>query len=214
MLSIVFYFVLSIIVVLYFGKYTYQLMVKFPRLKIVVLLLLSTMIVGFASYGFYKTYQPIQLKNETDKRYLLVKKRLVDSKNALLLYHSYFGKYTSDWDTLVDFVKAGKIQLIRTTGKLPDTISENEALKLNLIKKDTLWIAAIDSLKLSELPDSLQFVPFANKAKFNIRLGKYTTTSGIKIDLFEIEDSKPFDPMKVLKIGSIRQPNGFTGNWE
>jgi hypothetical protein len=58
----------------------------------------------------------------------------------------------------------------------------------------------------------LHYVPYADTARFILRAGK-VKKSNLELNVFEAEDSAPFDTRKVLRVGSMVDAN-LSGNWE
>ena len=58
---------------------------------------------------------PISFKNEKDKREGQIIQRLMDIRNAEILYKQEFNKYTSNFDTLVDFCTNFEIPIVKVT---------------------------------------------------------------------------------------------------
>jgi hypothetical protein len=192
--------------------------------KTVSTLLMVVMILGSAGLA-YLNYQSID-----DELVFLKKKdlvashviqRLKDIRTAELAYKDANGRFTGNWDTLSSFVLTGKIPMIRAFGEKPDTLSEEEAIVLGLIQRDTIYETVLENQFLSEVAlkrrkypfyvDSLRYVPFGNGIEFDLKVGVIGDASGIITPVIQITDPKPFaEP--ALKIGSLEQAT-TSGNW-
>jgi len=97
-----------------------------------------------------------------------------------------------------------------------DETSIEKALKLGFLIRDTININVKDSiLGHSYIVDSLRYVPFSSKhAEFKLGAGTIETASKIKVHVFEAVDTDPFDPNKVLQVGSLTETTNNAGNWE
>lgn len=167
--------------------------------------------------------EPLEFRKEKEKRYSAVIQRLKDIREAQLAYHRKYNKYTSNFDTLAHFIKNEKVEVIRMVGDVPDTLTEDEALERGLISRDTTLLPVIDYVFNEEYmksrkkgmkfhPDSLRYVPYTNKAEFDMHTNIIVRGSGMEVSVFQAEDSKPFDPEEVLKVGSLEEPT-TSGNW-
>ncbi len=109
------------------------------------------------------------------------------------------------FDTLINFVKHGEIPLIRQIGNPDDSAA--------VIIRDTIMIPARDSLFNAAYPvDSLRYVPFGEGAEFKMESGE-VERGNVRLKVFEVVDTRPFDPNKVLRVGSLTEPSN-AGNWE
>ena len=168
------------------------------------------------------------------------------------------GAYTASFDTLIHFVKTAKLPFIMKIGSLTDDqlnngMTEQKAMDLiNKAKKtnnwtevekaglqnfrrDTMWVAVMDTIfEKGFNPDSLQFVPYGNGAKFEMAIRKDTTQSGAPLNLFQaqvaydvyLSDLNRQELINLkdvqeklgkycgLRVGDIEQPNNNAGNWE
>ncbi len=150
-------------------------------------------------------YEPIAFEKEKTYRYGYVIQRLKDIRTAQLAYKNVNNSFTGSFDTLVDFVKNGELAVVRQIGNVDDTSA--------VIIRDTLFVKVMDSLfKPNFIVDSLPYVPFGDGAKFKMAAGE-VERGNVKLKVFEVIDSKPFDPKKVLKVGSMNEPSN-AGNWE
>ncbi|MGL5787588.1 MAG: hypothetical protein ACRCX4_12320 [Bacteroidales bacterium] len=182
---------------------------------------------------------PIKFQEEKDKREKAVIARLIDIRKAQMEYRNINGKYTGSFDTLITFIKEGKLPMVLKEGVLTDEqlekgMTEKEAVKLGLIKRDTTYIAIIDTLyKPGFIADSIAFVP-GTANKFEMKSGEISTASGLMLQVFEaktpysvylngldkqeiynlIDVAKKLDKYPGLKVGSVEEANNNAGNWE
>ena len=199
---------------------------------------------------------PINFDKQKDIREKAIIARLIDIRKAQQEYRSvHEGAYTASFDTLIHFVKTAKLPFIMKIGSLTDDqlnngMTEQKAMDLiNKAKKtnnwtevekaglqnfrrDTMWVAVMDTIfEKGFNPDSLQFVPYGNGAKFEMAIRKDTTQSGAPLNLFQaqvaydvyLSDLNRQDLKDVqeklgkycgLRVGDIEQPNNNAGNWE
>lgn len=168
-------------------------------------IILTLAIVALSFLIIRSIYLPIQFNQEKQYRYGFVIQRLKDIRTAQLAYKSVNGKYTSDFDTLIDFVKTGKFTAIKSIGNVEDSTA--------VIIRDTIFIPVRDSIFPSDYAvDSLPFIPFGEGAKFEMKSGEIEKGK-VMVKVFEVVDTKPFDPKQVLRVGSMTEPSN-AGNWE
>ncbi len=209
-------------------------------MKTILQIVLIIVIIGL-SYAIYESIQqPIRFGQQHDQRKAAVIERLKGIRDAQVAYRTLNNRYTGSFDTLINFVKTAKLPLIKMEGSLSDSlinagVTEAKALAMGLIKRDTVYVNAQDSLfKKGFNPDSLQFVPFTNKAKFEMGSGELMTGSGVKVQVFEAKVSNDIflnglEEQEIInmndkanklnryagvKVGSLEEANNNAGNWE
>lgn len=182
-------------------------------MKTVIQIVLVVVILVLGYFMFESIAKPIRFEKEKKFRYSHIIERLKDIRTAQFAYKEVYGKYTGNFDTLINFLKYDSMPVVRAIGNVPDTLTEAKALELGLIIRDTIKIHLLDTLfGRNYALDSLKFVPFTN-AQFKIQSGEIETGSNVKVKVFEVTDSKPFDPSHILKVGSMTEAI-TTGNWE
>lgn len=201
---------------------------KAIRISLFAILILSALGLSYLDYKSIK--DPIDFGKEKERRYALVVQRLKDIRAAQLAHKSVKGKYAPDFDALLNFVKNDSLPVIKAIGTVPDTLTEEQALKMGLVQRDTSLVSARDSIfspfYLNERAgsfqiDSLPYIPFGSGAKFKMQAGQIERNR-VNVQVFEvIADKKDalngLDPVLVrsevdLKVGSMTDPN-TSGNW-
>ncbi|MBQ7988212.1 MAG: hypothetical protein IJ253_06855 [Bacteroidaceae bacterium] len=143
---------------------------------------------------------------EVASREAVVKARLIEIRYAEEAYKAqHDGMYCSDWNELINFVKNGKLPVIKKQGVLSDeqlekglteasaaaivnsgdekTIKENG---LEDFRRDTIWTSLIDSLYGEGfVADSMRYIPFSQGDTFEIIAVPNTTRSGSIIQVME-----------------------------
>ena len=199
-------------------------------------------IVVILSYILYSTVEkPLEFEKAKKERYNATIERLKDIRKAELAYKEVNGKFTGSFDTLIAFVRTGKLPLVRKIGMLTDSMieagwTEKKALKEGKIIRDTIRVSALDSLfgKNYNIND-LKMVPVKDTvAEFHLGATYITTGSGIKVPVFEAkahnntilckldrqevinlnESKRTNDKYPGLKVGSLEETNNNAGNWE
>ena len=193
------------------------------RIVVTVILALLSATLVYADYRVIK--KDLDFQAEKRRRYDKVIQRLKDIRQAQAEYKRAFGVYTPSFDTLLHFVKYDSVFQIKVNGNVPDSLTEAEALEQGILRRDTSIIAAIEVVynqryletraKYRLDVDSLPFVPFTDGARFEMNAGEVEKGSTL-VPVFEVVDSKPFDPADVedpLRVGSMSDPT-TAGNWE
>lgn len=184
-------------------------------MKVVMRTLLALAIVLLAWVSWKSIQGPIDFNAEVNKRDRAVIQRLVDIRTAQIAYRSQSGTYTASFDTLVQFVRDGKIATIVRSGDLTESqlesgMTEVKAMEIinsgseKAIRDAGLWDSEKNAPQLvrdsifspaAEVlypnrgnfsADSLQFVPFAQTGtRFEMGVDSLITASGYPIQVFE-----------------------------
>ena len=183
-------------------------------MKVLVKVILVAAI-GLLVFLCWKSVQgPIDFKEHREARDQAVIKRLVDIRTAQVAYREIKGEYTASFDSLISFVKNGKVALLEKHGDLTEQqmeagMTEAKAMKIirggNVaeIKKEGLWNDETNSPQLARdsifapvienryanrrnfVADSLRYVPYGNGAQFELATDTLTTSSGFTLNVFE-----------------------------
>lgn len=204
--------------------------------------ILLIIVIGFLAFLVYESImRPVKFQREYNIRTEKVIDRLKDIRSAQVAYKLVNGKYTASFDTLSDFVANGQIPVVRMEGSLNDSMilagmTELKALELGIIKRDTAYVNVIDTLFKTKtwIADSLRYVPFTDKAEFELGTNVLSTASGLDVEVFEakvpyevflqgLEKQEIINLREVdvklnrfpgLRVGSLTEANNNAGNWE
>ncbi|MGN0011140.1 MAG: hypothetical protein ACI35N_07400 [Marinilabiliaceae bacterium] len=207
-------------------------------MKKVIEIVLLAVIVCLGYFIYNSINEPIEYEAQYSKRTAAVVSRLKLIRDAQVAYKTINNKYTGSFDTLIDFVKNGQLKMLRMEGSLNDSLlaagmTEKEAIKQGIIKRDTVYVAVKDSICKNFNPDSLRRVPFVD-AEFELGATILTTNSNLQIPVFEAKVAnkvylkglneqerinrdnlaKKLDRYPGLKVGSLEEANNNAGNWE
>jgi hypothetical protein len=134
-----------------------------------------SLVVLFLAFMVYRSImEPVRFKREREAREHKVVERLRDIRDAQLVFKSIKGRYTADFDSLINFIETGKLPVVLKIGTTPDTLTEAEALKLGIIRRDTSYVSVLDSVfkrpdfKLYDLPK----IPFSKGELFELEAGQ------------------------------------------
>jgi hypothetical protein len=213
-------------------------------MKKVFQILLAIAIVALAYLSYQSINKPLEFGKIKQQRYDKIIEQLKDIRKAQVAYKDVHGKYTGSFDTLINFIKTDSMPLVKSEGTLSDEqyesgMTEKEAVKKGLIIRDTIMIAALDTIFGKNYPiDNIKIVPFTKgKHQFKMGAGIFVTGSQVKVPVFEarvsnmviFEDVKEdfLDELKEengnrlrlnkypgLMVGSLEEANNNAGNWE
>jgi hypothetical protein len=204
------------------------------KILIQVVLLVVVVFLGYKVYD--SIMEPVRYKKATTDREKIIIEKLNQIKELEIQYKKLNGKYAGSFDTLVDFYMNDEMPLVFKSGVVPDTLTEDQALEMGIITRDTTLIAIKDTL-LKDVENfdikKLVLVPFTHgKVKFEIerstvkranfdvpvfevRCYKKDYLAGIKEqDLLQNDllIMKEDDKFPGLKLGSLTEPS-TDGNW-
>jgi len=138
--------------------------------------------------------RPEKYKFVYNQRSEEVRARLVTIRAVQAVYRNEFKKYAGDIDTLVDFVNNGVVQIIKTSGEIPENMSEEAAFKAGIIKKVVETVPARDKIVESdpnvnyESLKNFELIPYCDGKKFEIQLGKRSSKT-YEIPVYRIDVS-------------------------
>lgn len=214
---------------------------KTSKMKTVVQVVLLAVVIILAYFLYTSVERPLDFEQAKKERYEATISRLKDIRKAELAYKDVHGKFTGSWDTLITFVKTGKIPLVRKIGMLTDSMieagwTEKQALKEGKIIRDTIRVSVLDTIFGKNYKiDEIKFVPIKDTvAQFHLGATWITTGSGIKVPVFEAkvhnntilvnldrqqvinlnESRRTNGKYPGLKVGSLEETNNNAGNWE
>lgn len=204
------------------------------------LLIVAAVVLAWMSYQSVMT--PIEFNDTKDFREKQVVARLIDIRTAETEYRNLKGDYTDNLDTLIHWIKTENAKIVLKEGVLTDKqleegMTEKEAVKLGLIKRDTTYVPMIESLFGKDYPiDSLRYIPFSSpRQEYTLEKAEIVTGSaGIKVkvmcakapytsylsDLDKqelinlIETTEKLEKYPGMKFGDIEEANNNAGNWE
>ncbi len=183
-------------------------------MKVVMRVLLALAIVLLAYISWESIQGPIDFNAEVERREKAVIQRLVDIRTAQVALRAQKGSYTASFDTLINFVKDGKIATLIKSGDLSEAqleagMTEEKAMQIirtgneRAIKaaglwddtknapqlvRDTIFSPAKEVLYPNRTRfsiDSLRYVPYGNGAEFEMGVDTVITASGYPIQVFE-----------------------------
>lgn len=169
-----------------------------------VVLALACIIVGYLCYDTVADTMRYRAQVKAVESDII--ERMIEIKEAQFAYREAYGEFAKSFDSLIYGVKHGKIAEVKQVGELVDSTSK--------VETDTLYVPIMDFLKdkIKSPLDSLRYVPHSNKVEFAMNAGEINKNQ-VKVKVFEVEDPKPFNKERTLRLGSMSDAI-YTGNWE
>ena len=151
-------------------------------LSIVINIILFAIILLLAWQVVKSIQAPIKFNNEQKARETKVVERLIDIRNAEVLYKNANNKYTNSFDSLIVFCQNAEIPIVKI---VPDPTDTTFTRTIN----DTIgFVMVMDSLKAGRENfniNDLKWVPFSQpQQNFELEAGMIKR-SGIDIPVFE-----------------------------
>lgn len=208
-------------------------------MKVTLKILLAVAVVLLAYMCYRSIMGPIEFKDERDRRENLIKARLIDIRKAQIKYKNIHKVHAANFDELSKFLKDEKLPFLIKEGVLTDEqlekgMTEKEAVKKGLIRRDTVWVTAVDTLfGKGYNVDDLRNVPGAN-VQFTMDTATLTSGSGYTVKVFQCgvlyddylgdlnkqevynlkDKASKMGKYAGLRVGSVEEINNNAGNWE
>ncbi|HLO90936.1 MAG TPA: hypothetical protein VK172_07195 [Lentimicrobium sp.] len=192
-------------------------------------LALAVVIIGLGYLLYASIMKPVRFEAEVARRNEQIVNRLKDIRTAETLYKQFNNSYTSSFDTLTNFLKTGKIPVVKMIADPNDTTFTRSI-------SDTVgYINIADSLygkRKNFKMEDLAVIPHTDGRKFEIKTSKIDK-GGVMVSVIEIlvpyeyylYDMPEQDVVNLakrqerinkypgLKMGSLTEAS-TDGNWE
>ena len=208
-------------------------------MKVTLKILLAVAVVLLAYMCYRSVMGPIEFDKTREQRENLIKARLIDIRKAQIEYKNIHKVHAANFDELSKFLKDEKLPFLIKEGVLTDEqlekgMTEQEAVKKGLIRRDTVWVTAVDTLFGSGYNvDDTRNVPGAN-VQFSMDTATLTSGSGYTVKVFQCgvlyddylgdldkqlvynlkDKAEKMNKYQGLRVGSIEEINNNAGNWE
>ena len=208
-------------------------------MKVTLKILLAVAVVLLAYMCYRSVMGPIEFDKTREQRENLIKARLIDIRKAQIEYKNIHKVHAANFDELSKFLKDEKLPFLIKEGVLTDEqlekgMTEQEAVKKGLIRRDTDWVTAVDTLFGSGYNvDDMRNVPGAN-VQFSMDTATLTSGSGYTVKVFQCgvlyddylgdldkqlvynlkDKAEKMNKYQGLRVGSIEEINNNAGNWE
>ena len=141
---------------------------KYTMKRPIVNAILLILTLGLAWACYQSIHSDIAFDEIKAQREQLVKNRLWEIRSAEEQFKMVNGHFCGTIDSLIDWVKNERaIDHIVKEGELSDDqlesgMTEVQAVRQGLIKRDTVWVSAAERLGIAN-PDSMKYVPIELK---------------------------------------------------
>lgn len=204
-------------------------------MKKAIQIVLAILVVGSAYWLFTMIMAPLHFQETQKLREASVVERLKDIRTAQRAFKQVNQRYTSSFDTLINFVLHDSLQFKKAIGSADDSI----AVAKGLVKEETFKMAVLDTIfgarKLSpEQIKSFSVIPHSGGQKFIMDATLFTTESKVVVPVFEckapykmilgdldhqelvnlVDERDMLGKYAGLKVGSLTEATNDAGNWE
>lgn len=186
---------------------------------------------------------PIDFNKEKEVRDAAIIARLIDIRKAQIEYKNVYKTHAASFNDLEKFLSEDKLPFVRKEGVLTDEqlekgMTEQEAVKKGLIRRDTIWVLAKDTILGKDYDvANMRYVPAVpgdDRLEFSMDTATLMSSSGYEVKVFEsgvkfIDYLRGMDPQlrynliekaeiqeryPGLRVGSLEEINNNAGNWE
>ncbi|MPM51000.1 hypothetical protein SDC9_97746 [bioreactor metagenome] len=196
------------------------------KLKLIIQILLVIVIGGLVYFIYTGIMSPVKFNNEMNSRREVVIQKLKDIRTIQSMYITMNGKYCSTFDSLITFVKEGKMPLVKLSARPGDSTFTNPI-------RDTVgYVSIMDSLfsKRTDFNiDNLSHIPYSNYQnapydQFEMKVA-VVNKGNVPVNVIEVFAANKYflkgldlennniDPEDGLRFGSLNDPS-TDGNWE
>ncbi|MDR1382177.1 MAG: hypothetical protein LBJ47_11955 [Tannerella sp.] len=170
----------------------------------------------------------------------MIRDRLIDIRDAQVGYKNANGVYAANFGELQKFLNEVRIPFLIKEGELTDEqlkegMTEQEAVKKGIIRRDTNWVLAKDTILGSSFNvAAIGNVPGFENHTFLLDTATLSSTSGYTVPVFECgvpydvylgdldrqllfnlkDKNAKLNRYLGLRVGSIMEINNNAGNWE
>ncbi len=211
------------------------------KVTLKILLLVASVVLVYMCYR--SVMNPIEFEAEKDLREAAIKTRLMEIRKAQIEYKNIHKVHAANFDQLGKFLNDEKLPFLIKEGVLTDEqlekgMTEKEAVKQGLIKRDTMWILAKDTLLgVNYDVADMRYVPAIpgdKKIEFSMDTTTLKSPAGYEVKVFAcevpyaeymvgmdpqlrynlIDKANKQSKFPGLRVGSLEEINNNAGNWE
>lgn len=177
-------------------------------------IVLGVVIIVLGYLVFNSINTPVKFEKQLALRGEAIVQRLKEIRTAQTLYRTQKGRYTGSFDTLIDFIKTGKIPEVKM---IPDPKDTTFTRTISDTIGFTLIFDSIYSKKytLENLKD-IQVVPFSKGELYTLTAGKISK-GGVDVSVFEVTAPMEFytkdlnNQLVINRIKELNDKNRFPG---
>lgn len=208
-------------------------------MKVTLKILLAAAVLLLVYMCYRSIMTPKEFDQERERRETLIKARLIDIRKAQIEYKNIHKVHAANFNELAKFLKEEKLPFLIKEGVLTDEqlekgMTEKEAVKKGLIRRDTNWVLAVDTLfGRGYNVDDMRNVPGTN-VQFSMDTATLTSGSGYTVKVFQCgvlyddylgdlnkqleynlkDKAEKMNKYPGLRVGSLTEINNNAGNWE
>ncbi len=210
------------------------------KVTLKILLVAAVVVLCYMCYRSVRT--PMEYDAEKAIRDNAIIARLVEIRKAQIEYKNVYKTHAGSFDDLEKFLTTDKLPFLIKEGELTDEqleqgMTEKEAVKKGLIRRDTVWVLAKDTLLGKDYDvANMRYVPGVPGDKITFHMDTATLSSGsgyeIKVFVCEvpfkdylrdmdaqltynlIDKAEKQSKYPGLRVGSLEEINNNAGNWE
>lgn len=190
---------------------------------------LAVVIIVLGYLLFASIMKPIRFQDELSRRNDQIEVKLKDIRTAQTFFKQFHNRYTGNFDSLIDFMRNGKIPVVKMVADPTDTTFSRSIT-------DTIGYISISDSLYSKRPnfklEDLPMIPFTEGRKFEMKTDKIDK-GGVLVSVIEIlvpyehylydldqqdvinlsERQKKINRYPGIKMGSLTEAS-VDGNWE
>ncbi|WP_085537523.1 hypothetical protein [Massilibacteroides vaginae] len=208
-------------------------------MKIVLQIVLVAAIALLTYMCYESVMTQVRFEDLGEARKTAITTRLIEIRKAQIEYKNRYGTHAGSFDELARFLNEDKLPFIIKEGVLTDEqlekgMTEKEAVKQGLIRRDTSWITAKDTIFSSNYDvASMRFVP-GTQTTFKMDTATLLSGTGYTVKVFECgvlyddylgdldaqllynlkHQAEVYEKYPGLRVGSLTEINNNAGNWE
>lgn len=208
------------------------------QLRIVLQIVLGIIAVVLAIVIYQGIMKPVRFNQEKDQRSAVVVQRLKDIRTVQEAYKKAYGRFINDIDSVILFLENGELPYTRMIGTVPDSLTEEEAIKLKIVSRETFTENAYNVLFPNEIDKAahlarLPYVPYTDMTqKIDLQAG-FIDKNGYQVPVFEakvpfeiflngmddqlirntVSQANDLNRYPGIKVGSMEEAI-TDGNWE
>ncbi len=211
---------------------------KAGKVIAIVSAVLVVPIVILAILVYKSIVTPMRFEDECNRRRDLVAEKLKTIRTLQEAHKQVYNCYAADLDSLIIDLQQGKQPVVKkqTLGEIPEDMTEAEAMKQGLMRRDTIFMNPLEKLreekKLFKVTDGdtimitdedlkdLKYVPMTNKQKVFESDAGFIERGGFQVPVFEVKVSFEdllwdLDQQSVInKIAEIERVDGKYAGWK
>jgi hypothetical protein len=159
--------------------------------------------------------------------------KLKDLRQVQIAYKKVNHTYANNFRALLDFLENDSMAIVKAIGETPDSLTDAQALELNIISRDTTYVLAketvfdaaylnsrdekypLDLTTLTNVPHSKELYSIdagmVEKGKVSVQVFEISTTYGAVFTGLDAKN-KSYELDNLLKVGSMDEAS-LNGNW-